>query len=494
MKRSKGCRPLILSLILMMVIGTLGIPAFAVTPVWDSTIDFEALEGPIGLLGTPSTEDVYDFFFVGWGEIPVVVDNGGNHILKDPSMDMYGAETVFLRQGGANFSFKSLDINILNGGSTPAPATVMPGSVPGGNHVEIYAIDSGMGWHKFSLFATSSVFDTITSDDLGITGMPLYSLHINIVSIWDDYSIDNVVLSSEDNTPPVVTATPDRDPNLNGWYNNDVTIHFSATDDLSGVDESTITPDVIVSTEGQDQLIEGYATDFAGNMGTGSIKLSIDKTAPTVTMNSIDYIGTGTIDLGYIATGYDKEIPYTAADAISGLTGTIPSVPAGNFEIPTSTAGMNQTAAFDIYDNAGNLTTITFNYHVISLDDLINLLDPVSHKGVYNKNSNIPIKLQIMIDTDDDGIAEPKMMSAEDLTFCLQLFDGNGKMIKPTRTNTVSALKDCEFTLNGPDYDTYQYNLNTKGLSIGDYTLKIYIMGKEGTPEGLVGTQNFTLR
>ncbi|MDQ8737929.1 OmpL47-type beta-barrel domain-containing protein [Paenibacillus sp. LHD-38] len=77
--------------------------------------------------------------------------------------------------------------------------------------------------------------------------------------------------------PPVVTATADRTPDHQSWYNHDVTVSFQATDDDSIL---AIDPPVIVSTEGVDQVIEGVAKDTAGLTGIGSITIDLDKTPP----------------------------------------------------------------------------------------------------------------------------------------------------------------------------------------------------------------------
>jgi len=66
-----------------------------------------------------------------------------------------------------------------------------------------------------------------------------------------------------DKTPPVLTAALNPSPNVNGWNNTDVTITFAATDALSGVE--SVSPPVLVLTEGQDQVFTGVATDHAGN-------------------------------------------------------------------------------------------------------------------------------------------------------------------------------------------------------------------------------------
>ena len=44
----------------------------------------------------------------------------------------------------------------------------------------------------------------------------------------------NVVTVKIDKTPPTITAAATSDPNGAGWYNHNVTVHFSCDDSLSG--------------------------------------------------------------------------------------------------------------------------------------------------------------------------------------------------------------------------------------------------------------------
>ena len=83
-----------------------------------------------------------------------------------------------------------------------------------------------------------------------------------------------------DKTPPVITATADREPNENGWYDADVTVTFEASDALSGVD--FVTAPITVTGEGADQQIVGMAIDRAGNSATAGVIVSIDKTPPKI--------------------------------------------------------------------------------------------------------------------------------------------------------------------------------------------------------------------
>ena len=63
-----------------------------------------------------------------------------------------------------------------------------------------------------------------------------------------------------DPSPSGATTTA---PYAAGWYIGPVTVHFSCTDDRSGV--ATCPADQVVSTEGSNQTITGTAVDVAGN-------------------------------------------------------------------------------------------------------------------------------------------------------------------------------------------------------------------------------------
>ena len=81
------------------------------------------------------------------------------------------------------------------------------------------------------------------------------------------------------------SGAPDRAPNANGWYNNDVTVHFTCSDALSGIPTDTCPADQVLSTEGVAVSSTAQTvTDAAGNISQPSniVTVSIDKTAPTI--------------------------------------------------------------------------------------------------------------------------------------------------------------------------------------------------------------------
>ncbi|KAF0108814.1 MAG: hypothetical protein FD146_700 [Anaerolineaceae bacterium] len=85
-----------------------------------------------------------------------------------------------------------------------------------------------------------------------------------------------------DTTRPIATGSV-APPNEYGWYNADVTVTFSGSDDLSGID--TCTDPVVISTEGREQSEVGFCKDMAGNISSvvSVLHINIDKTPPVIT-------------------------------------------------------------------------------------------------------------------------------------------------------------------------------------------------------------------
>jgi hypothetical protein len=88
-----------------------------------------------------------------------------------------------------------------------------------------------------------------------------------------------------DRTPPQIKAHLSPPPNEIGWHRTDVTVTFEGTDTLSGL--ASITSPVKLTTEGQNQIARGVAVDHAGNEGSLEASIWIDKTPPTLSLDSV---------------------------------------------------------------------------------------------------------------------------------------------------------------------------------------------------------------
>jgi hypothetical protein len=90
-----------------------------------------------------------------------------------------------------------------------------------------------------------------------------------------------------DKTAPTTTAAASPAANVNGWNHTDVTVTFTGTDGLSGIDSCSVP--TTVTAEGLNlSSSTGTCTDKAGNTSAPVAKtgLNIDKTAPTATASA----------------------------------------------------------------------------------------------------------------------------------------------------------------------------------------------------------------
>lgn len=147
-----------------------------------------------------------------------------------------------------------------------------------------------------------------------------------------------------DKTAPTVSASRAPDANANGWNNTDVTVSFSGTDALSGIDFCDA--DIVLSAEAAGQSASGACTDKAGNVSNPATisGINIDKTAPTIS---------AALDKSPAATGWFNistgapTVSFTCSDALSGLDGDCPVA-------YTFGEGADQVYSQTVYDKAGN--------------------------------------------------------------------------------------------------------------------------------------------
>ncbi|MGB2874691.1 MAG: hypothetical protein WBB76_04365 [Gaiellaceae bacterium] len=84
-----------------------------------------------------------------------------------------------------------------------------------------------------------------------------------------------------DKTPPTVTtATPERAPDANGWFNHPVSFSFSGTDAGSGI--AGCSQVSYAGPDNQNAAVTGTCQDKAGNEGSATFPLRYDATPPTL--------------------------------------------------------------------------------------------------------------------------------------------------------------------------------------------------------------------
>ncbi|MBI5778136.1 MAG: hypothetical protein HZA49_01600 [Planctomycetes bacterium] len=146
------------------------------------------------------------------------------------------------------------------------------------------------GWNNTDVTVTFNATDNLS----GIDGEPTYTEVLSDEgagqsTFWFFFDKAGNMALKETEQPINIDKikpkiTHEIAPNKNGWNNTDVTITFKATDNLSGIDGQATKVEV-VSEEGRDIRKEWQVIDKAGNKSNYEVvKVSIDKTSPTLTV------------------------------------------------------------------------------------------------------------------------------------------------------------------------------------------------------------------
>jgi hypothetical protein len=216
--------------------------------------------------------------------------------------------------------------------------------------------------------------------------------------------------------------------NGDGWYNTDVEVTFGATDLVSGPVDAT--KSVTVLDEGNSvTVLSPEFKDLAGNVraaGAASTTLMIDRTAPTVTFDSV------------IADGYYGSTPAkptcSASDSLSGVRGAC--------EVTGYGTGVGKyTLTATATDLAGNSTTVTHSYEVKAWT-LKGFYQPVDMNNVLNTvkgGSTVPAKFEVFAGTTE--LTDPSLVSfaATKIQCTLEYIDD----IELTTTGSTSLRYDA---------------------------------------------------
>lgn len=155
-----------------------------------------------------------------------------------------------------------------------------------------------------------------------------------------------------DKTPPrLAFGAPSPRPNAKGWNNTDVSIPFTAADDLSGLAPDSPASPLLLTTEGQGVSEVVTVQDRAGNSTSlASPAANIDKTAPTITAAASTPAGE------YVAgtwTNQEVTVSFRASDELAGVVAEPPPV-------LVRAEGGDQYVEASCSDHAGNTARATF--------------------------------------------------------------------------------------------------------------------------------------
>jgi hypothetical protein len=332
--------------------------------------------------GSPETV-VYNFSVLNPNtEYTLKIYNGG---LEDDQFELVSSSEFFLNgveivspsefNQNVNYLEKQVSVNTANQLSVE-----LRGKPGGGLTVEIVGLDNdpptimaaldiqpnAAGWHNQDVTVSFTCDDAIS----GVATCPDPTLVDveGVAQVITGTAIDHAgnsqtasVVINLDKTAPTISSSSSSLPNANGWNNADPTISFSATDALSGL--VSVSPDVTITTEGENQVITGTATDLAGNTATTNVTVNLDKTAPAISASASPLPNAN----GWNNT--DVNVSFTGTDSLSGIDTLTP--------LTTITAeGANQLVSGTAVDMAGNTATASITLNIDKTAPTLSLTSP----------------------------------------------------------------------------------------------------------------------
>jgi len=221
--------------------------------------------------------------------------------------------------------------------------------------VYTYSIDQGNTWITVETGTSASV--TFTSNG-NIIARVTDGVNYKTASTYTISGIDRV-------NPTCILRVTGGTLGTNNWYISNATVGFNSTlDDYSGIASSSVNPNAI-SGEGA-TTSTGTVTDQAGNVGTCTLTVYKDATAPTVIVSGNPTSWTSSATLSIIAADTTSNLHSSPYSFDGGSTWTSSN---------SKTFSSNQNVYIWVRDNAGNITkqTITINYVDSSLPSITGL-------------------------------------------------------------------------------------------------------------------------
>ncbi|HET7771776.1 MAG TPA: hypothetical protein VFN74_23585, partial [Chloroflexota bacterium] len=167
-----------------------------------------------------------------------------------------------------------------------------------------------------------------------------------------------------DKTPPLLGGAATSPPNANGWYRGDVTVAWTCSDALSGID-GACPPNTVLTGEGASLSTGATVSDKAGNATSHTVGgIKIDRAAPATSVSVAGvqfngwYVAPVTVSLftGPDLSGVDKT--YYSVD------GGAPQTYTGPF---AHTLGGSHVISFWSVDLAGNVEDAAAPGHAITI-------------------------------------------------------------------------------------------------------------------------------
>ena len=308
-----------------------------------------------------------------------------------------------------------------------------------------------------ALFDTSTTSATAIADgsNLSTAAAGSFSVRVTGLDHSGNITVRSVSYSVVGGAKPTIVAAATSAPNGAGWYNGDVTVHFTCTAGGSAIPVGACPADQVLTGEGSAVASTAQTvTDAVGNTSDPSnvVTVEIDRHAPTLAPT----VSPNPVLLNGVATGTSG-----ASDALSGLASSSCGVPL------TGTVG-TKTLYCTARDVAGNTRVVTTDYRVTyRFDGFMQPINDTAHTlncgspcvaSIFKGGSTVPVKFQLR---DANGVVVQSASAPVWLT--------------PAKgVATTAAVDESVYTLaanTGGTYlwdgTQYSYNWKTKGVAVG---------------------------
>jgi hypothetical protein len=268
---------------------------------------------------------------------------------------------------------------VISGSASPAP------NANGWNNTDVTVSFScaEVGSVQSGIDTNTVAGATLTSEGAGQSVTNTGTCTDKAGNVADSATVSGINI---DKTKPTASASASPAANANGWNNTNVTVSFSGSDALSGIDFCDAP--VVLSSEGAGQSASGTCTDKAGNVSDPATVsgINIDKTPPSVSVTGVTNGATYTLGSVPVAG-------CSTTDALSGVQTPATVSVSGGPVVGAFTATCS--GAVDKADNP-QAAPVSVSYTVQY--NFIGFLQPVDNPPTFNvakAGRTIPVKWQL---------------------------------------------------------------------------------------------------
>jgi hypothetical protein len=163
-----------------------------------------------------------------------------------------------------------------------------------------------------------------------------------------------------DKTAPSVTGGAERPPDVNGWYNRPVTVGFSGTDAMSGLQGCSSA--IYAGPDNPNASVGGTCQDNAGNVASGALSFRYDTTPPTVTM-LVAKPGKRSAELRWVTSSDTQLVELSRSPGLGDAAQSVVYRGSDPSRLDSGLVpGRNYRYTLSAYDQAGNRSERTLDF------------------------------------------------------------------------------------------------------------------------------------